>query len=78
MDDNYQPLHLEDFVSKEEEEGGEENPLPIPGLLGTHMRNLHLEHSSGEQSSESTSKWRERHLGTIIEETFQPRTTPEL
>ena len=77
MDDNYQPLHLEDFVSQEEEEGEEENPLPIPGPLGTYMRNLHLEHSSGEQSSKSMSARLERHLGTIIEDTFQPGTTLE-
>ena len=59
-DDNYEPPCLEDFDSQEEE-GEEENPLPIPDLLGTHTRNPHSEHSSGEQSSESTSKSLERH-----------------
>ena len=75
---NYQPPHIEDFDSQDEEEGEEENPLPIPDPSGTHMRNPHSEHSSGEQSSDSTSDRLERHLGTTIEETFQERTTLEL
>ena len=69
-DNNYQPPCLEDFDSLDKEEGEEEIPLPIPGPSGTHMRNPHSEHSSGEQSSESTSESLERHLGTIIEEMF--------
>ena len=76
-DDNYEPPCLEDFDSQEEQEREEENPLPIPGPSGTHMRNLHSEHSSGEQSSKSMSARLERHLGTIIEDTFQPGTTLE-
>ena len=74
---NYQPPRIEDFDSQDEEEGEEENPLPIPGPLGTHTRNAHSEHSSGEPYTESMRESLERHLRTIIEETFQPRTTPE-
>ena len=42
-----------------------------------HTRNPHSEHNSAEQSSKSMSDRLERHLGTIIEEMFQPRTTLE-
>ena len=69
-DNNYEQPHLEDFDSQEEEEGEEESPLPIPGPSGTHLRNPQSEHNSEEQSSESTSDRLERHLGTIIDETF--------
>ena len=67
VDDNYEPPHLEDFDSQEEEEGEEESPLSIPGPLGTHLRILPSEHNSDEQSSENTRDRLERHLGTIIE-----------
>ena len=77
-DDNYEPPCLEDFDSQEEEEGEEKSPLPIPGPSGTHSRILPSDINSEEQSSESTSDRLERHLGTIVEETFQLRTTPEL
>ena len=78
VDNNYQPPCLEDFNSQDKEEGEEEIPLAIRGPMGTHMRNPHLEHSSRKQSSESMSESLERHLGTIIEETFQEWTTLEL
>ena len=78
VDNNYQPLHVEDFESQEEEGGEEEIPLPIPDPSGTHMRNPCTEHSSRELSSESTSDRLERHLGTITEETCQEWTAPEL
>ena len=77
-DDNYKPPCLEDFDSQEEEEGGEESPLPIPGPSGTHLRILPSDINLEEESSKSMSDRLERHLGTIVEETFQLRTTPEL
>ena len=79
MDDNYKQPCLEDFNSQDEEEGEEEIPLYIPEPLntGTHSGILPSEHNSGEQSSENMRETLERHLGTIIEETFQERTTPE-
>ena len=78
MDDNYEPPHLKDFDSQEEEEEEKESPLPIPGPSGTHLRILPSDINLEEQSSESMSDRLERHLGTIVEETFQLRTTPEL
>ena len=70
MDDNYQQPHLEDFDSQEEEEEEEESPLLIPGPSGTHSRIPESEHNLDEQSSKNMSDRLERHLGTIIEETF--------
>ena len=70
VDDNYEPPCLEDFDSQEEGEGEEESLLPIPGPLGTHLRIPKTEHNSDEQSSVNTRDRLERHLGTIIEETF--------
>ena len=77
-DDNYEQPYLEDSEHWGEEEEEEESPLPIPGSSGSHSRIPESEHNSDEQSSENTSNRLERHLGTIIEETFQERTTPEL
>ena len=78
MDDNYKPPCLEDFNSQEEEEEGEEeSPLPIPDPSGTHSRIPQSDTNSEEQSSESMSDGLKRHLGTIVEEMFQLRTTPE-
>ena len=75
VDDNYEPPHFQDVSSKGEEEEEveeeEEYPLPIPDPLGTHLEIPHSEHSSREQFSESTRDLLDRHLGTIIEETFQ-------
>ena len=76
-DDNYEQPCLKDLEQEEEEEEVEESPQPIPGPLGTHSRIPESEHNSEEQSSENTSDRLERHLGTIIEETFQERTAPE-
>ena len=78
VDDNYdQPRH-KDLETLGEEEEDKESPLPIPGPLGTHLRIPESEHNSGKQPSENMSVGLERHLGTIIEETFQERTTLEL
>ena len=76
-DNNYKQPHLEDFGSQEEEEGKETNSLPIPEPLGTHLRIMWSGHNSGEQSSESMRDRLEEHLGTIIGETIQLRTTLE-
>ena len=66
-DDNYKPPHNEASESEGEDES---SPLPIPDPLGTHLRIPESEQISDEQSSENTSYRLERHLGTIIEETF--------
>ena len=76
-DDNYEPPRHKDSDSQEEGEGEEETPLSIPGPSGTHLRIPESDINSDEQSSENTRDRLERHLGTIIEETFQERTTPE-
>ena len=78
MDNNYEPPRHEETETLGEEEEEEGHPLPIPDPLETHSRIPESEHSSDEQSSELTRDRLERHLGTIIEEMFQERTTPEL
>ena len=75
-DDNYQQPHHE--ASESEGEDKKSSPLPIPDPSGTHLRIPESEQHSEEQSSKSMSYRLERHLGTIIEETFQERMTPEL
>ena len=79
VDDNYKPpCHKDSETTGEEEE--EEEHLPIPGPscpLPIHLTTPELEQFSTEQSSENTNYELDRHLGTIIEETFQERTTPE-
>ena len=72
MDNNYESPCQEETESQgeEEEEEEEEYPLHIPDPSGTHMRIPESEHNSDKQSSENTSDRLERHLGTIIEETF--------
>ena len=74
----YKPPCQEDFDSPREEEGKEENPLRIPDPSRTHLRILQSGTNLEEQTSENMSNRLERHLGTIIEETFWERTTPEL
>ena len=78
VDDNYEPPDLEDSETREEEEEEEENPLPIPDPLGTHLTTQELELFSTKQLLEIMNYKLDRHLGTIIEETFQQRTTLEL
>ena len=78
MDNNYKPPCLKDFDSQKEEEGKEESPLLILDPTGTHSRILPSDINLEEQSSASMSDRLERHLGTIVEETFQLRTTLEL
>ena len=75
MDNNYKQPCLEDSEQWGEEEEEEECPLPIPGPSGTHLRIPESEHNSEEQSSKNTRDRLERHLGTIVEETFQERMT---
>ena len=77
-DDNYQPQHLDELDSQDEEEGEEEIPLPILDPLGINSLTPSLEQDSSEQFSNNTRESLERHLGTIIEEMFQERSqTPE-
>ena len=67
-------------MGEEEEEIEEEHPLPIPCpscLSPIYLMTQELEQFSNEQLSENTNYKLDRHLGTIIEETFQERTTLE-
>ena len=80
VDDNYEPPCHEDSETMGEEEEEEEIPLPIPGpshLSPIHLTTQELEHCSNEQLSENKNYKLDRHLGTITEEMFQERTTPE-
>ena len=75
VDNNYDPPCHKDSetMGEEEEEEEEENPLPIPGPSGPlpiHLATQELEHCSNEQLSENENYKLDRHLGTIIEETF--------
>ena len=74
-DADYQLPRFQDTQSEgEEEEEGEveeECPLPIPDLSGTHLVIPHSEHNSPKQSSERSRESLDKHLGTIIEATFQ-------
>ena len=76
MDDNYEPPHHEesDSLAEDEEEGEEEIPLPIPDQTRINSLIPSLEQGSSERFSNSTRESLERHLGTIIEETFQERS----
>ena len=76
-DDNYKEPHHEDSDNRGEEEEDKENPLPIPGLSSIPLITQELEQLSNEQSSESMNYELDRHLGTIIEETFWERMTQE-
>ena len=86
MDNNYEPpCHKEsDSQDKDEEEGEEEIPLPILDQTRINSPIPFLEQDLSERSSNSTRGSLERHLGTIIEETFREITdtgvtvTPEL
>ena len=71
-----------DSQDKDEEEGGEEIPLPIPDRTRINSQILFLEQGSSEPSFSSMRDSLERHLGTtidtLIEETFRERSqTPE-
>ena len=73
-DADYKPPRIKESGpqgEEEEEEGEEECPLPIPDPMGTHLGTQHSEHNSQEQSSDSLRTSLDKHLGTIIEETFQ-------
>ena len=80
-DTAYQPPCFQDAQSKgEENEEGEvkeECPLPIPDLMGTHLEIPHSEHNSPERFSERLRELLDKHLGTIIEATFQLPESPE-
>ena len=72
-DNNYeQPFHE---ASENEAKGEESTPLPIPDPTSTHLTTQESEQFSTKQSSENTNYELERHLGTIMEETFQERMT---
>ena len=80
-DDNHEPVCLDgsDSQDEDEEEGEEENPLPMPDPMGTNSLTPSLEQDSSEWFSNNTRESLERHLGTIIEETFRERSqTSEL
>ena len=72
MDDDYKPPHHKesDSPAEDEEEGEEEIPLPIPDQTRINSPIPSLEQDSSEQFSNSMRESLERHLGTIIEETF--------
>ena len=79
-DDNYEPRCLDELDSQDEdeEEGEEEIPLHIPDRTRINSLIPFSEQGSSEPSSSSTRDSLERHLGTIIEETFRERSqTPE-
>ena len=72
MDDNYKPpCHEElDSQDEDEEEGEEEIPLPIPDQTRINSLIPSLEQDSSKRFSNNMRESLERHLGTIIEETF--------
>ena len=79
-DDNCEPpCHEEsDSPDKDKEEGEEVIPLPIPDWMRINSPIPSLEQGSSEQFSNNTRESLERHLGTIIEETFwEWSQTPE-
>ena len=69
-DNNYKPPRLEESDSQDEEEGEDESPLPIPDLTGINSSTPSSEQDLSERFSNNTRESLERHLGTIIEETF--------
>ena len=79
-DNNYEPRRLDklDSEDEDEEEEVEEIPLPIPDQMRINSPIPFLEQGSSEPSSSRTRDSLERHLGILIEETFQERSqTPE-
>ena len=76
MDNNYEPPHHEesDSPAEDEEEGEEEIPLPIPDRTVINFLTPSSEQDSSERFSNNMRESLERHLGTIIEETFQERS----
>ena len=80
-DTNYQsPRYLDDLDEGEVEEEvaeGELPPLPVPAPQGTQSGILPSEHNSPGSSSERSSELLDKHLGTIIEATFQLPESPE-
>ena len=79
-DDNYEPRCLDELDSQDEdeEEGEEDIPLHIPDRMRINSPIPFSEQGSSEPFSSSTRDSLERHLGTIIEETFRERSqTPE-
>ena len=71
----YQPPHFQDAQSEEEEEEEkeeeEDHPLPIPGPSRTHLEIPRSEHNSPEPYLVRSRESLDKHLGTIIETTFQ-------
>ena len=76
MVDNYEPPHHKesDSQDEDEEEGEEEIPLPIPDRTRINSPIPSLEQDSSERFSNNMRESLERHLGTIIEETFRERS----
>ena len=76
MDNNYEPPHHEesDSQDEDEEEGEEEIPLPIPDRMRINSPIPFSEQGSSERFSNNMRESLERHLGTIIEETFRERS----
>ena len=76
MDDNYEPPRHEESDSQDEDEEEGEEEIPLPILDRTRINSLipFLEQDLSKRSSNSTRGSLERHLGTIIEETFQERS----
>ena len=80
VDDNYEPPRHEesDSQDEDEEEGEEEIPLPIPDQMRTNLWIPFSEQDLSKWFSNNRRESLERHLGTIIEETFWERSqTPE-
>ena len=80
MDDNYEPTRLDesDSQAEDKEEEEEEIPLPIPDQTVINSLISFSEQDLSEQFSNNMRESLERHLGTIIEETFQEWSqTPE-
>ena len=80
VDNNYEPRRLDKLDSQDEDEEAEEEEthLPIPDQTRINSPIPFSEQGSSEPYSSSTRDSLERHLGTIIEETFQERSqTPE-
>ena len=75
-DDNYEPTRLDesDSQDKDEVEGEEEIPLPIPDQTRINSPIPSLEQDLSERFSSSMREPLERHLGTIIEDVFRERS----
>ena len=73
VDDNYEPRRLDELDSQDEDEEDEveETPLPILDRMRINSPIPSSEQGSSKPYSSSTRDSLERHLGSIIEETFR-------